>query len=135
MAGLSDAYENHILDMILGAGFTPPDPVYICLFTAVPTDSTFGTEAAGTGYARVAVDNDDVQWPDAALGVKANGEDITFPTATGDWGEVFGWGILDHATNSNPENIIFSGVLTSSIEVLTGMTPNFPAGSLTLEAD
>ncbi len=137
MGSLSNTYENHMLDSILGSDRSTRFPaiVYVALFTVMPTDSTFGTECTGGAYARVAVNNDDTNWPDAVASEKANGALITFPTLTVSWGTVLGWGILDHITNATAANIIVYNDLVSPITPLVGNTPEFPIGALAIGGD
>jgi hypothetical protein len=56
MSSMTDYLENKIIDWLFrGQSFVPPGPLYIGLFTAVPTDVGGGTEVTGGGYARAAV--------------------------------------------------------------------------------
>jgi hypothetical protein len=53
MSNLSDYLENKLIDHLFRAQtFSAPASLYVALFTATPTDSTAGTECAGTGYSR-----------------------------------------------------------------------------------
>lgn len=135
MGSLSDTYEDNVLDALLGQGFTKPDPVYIALFTTSPTDSTFGTEVSGGAYARVELANDNTEWPDASAGSKSNGTEIEFPEATGSWGTVVAWAIMDDETIQDAANIIFWGALGTPKAIGSGETPKFPALSLVVQAD
>lgn len=136
MAGsASDTYENNILDAILGAGFTKDTTVYAAACTSAPTDSALGTEPSGNGYTRVAITNNTTNWPAAASGSKSNGVAITFPTATGSWGTVTHWMLMNHATGTAGSNLIAWGSLTTSRSPGTGDTPQFAIGALVLTAD
>lgn len=132
---LHDTYENLILDAFLGSGHasTFPSTVNVALFTTMPgEDGTGSVEPAGGSYARVTVNNDSTQWPDAAASVKTNGTDITFPTATATWGTVVGVGLLDP---SNANAVMWSGLLAEQVTVLNGEVKKFVAGTLVVVAD
>lgn len=134
MAGSkSDFLELELLDHVLGnAAYTAPATVYVALYTVAPTDAGGGTEVSGGSYARVAVTNNDTNWPAAAAGAKANGTEITFPTATADWGEVVAFAILDAETVGN---FLYWGDLTTSKTVNNGDTAKFAVGDLDITED
>ena len=134
MAGSkSDYLENKLLDHVLGnVAYTAPTTVYVALYTVAPADSGGGTEVSGGGYARVAVANNSTNWPAASGGSKSNGVDITFPTATADWGTVVAFGIFDASTGGN---LLYWATLTTSKSVLNGDTAKFSAGSITITED
>jgi hypothetical protein len=131
----SDTYENNILDAILGQGFTKDATVYVALCTSAPADNAVGTEPSGNGYARVAVTNNATNWPNAPGGSKSNGVAITFPTATGSWGTVTHWMLMNHATNAAASNMIAWGSLTTSRSPVSGDTPQFAIGALVVTCD
>jgi len=139
MAGsFSDYWEDLILDFLLGGGeLTPPNPVYVALYTAAPTDAGGGTEVAtdgGTLYARVAVDNDADAWPECTpgSGEKSNGEEIAFPTAGASWGTVVAFGLF---SASSEGNLLIWGDLTVSKSIGDGDTAKFAIGDLDLTLD
>lgn len=134
MAGSkSDYLENQILDHILGGpDYTRPATVYIALFTAAPNDAGGGTEVTGGDYARVAVTNNATQWPAASGGGKANGEDITFPTATASWGTVVAFAIFDDPTAGN---MLFWSTLSVNKTITTGDSAKFAAGDIAITED
>lgn len=122
---------NYFLDQVYGSG--TPASVYVALLLASPTYLSTGstiTEPSGNGYARVEVTNDVTNWPDAADGFKANGQDITFPTATGTWGTVKYWAILDASTGGN---ILTWGGITSR-RIGEGATVQFTRDQLSVTA-
>lgn len=136
MAGsASNAYENNILDAILGQGFTKDVTVYAALCTATPSDSATGTEVSGSNYSRVAITNNATNWPNASGGSKSNGVAITFPTASGAWGTVTHWKLMKHATDDTAADMIAWGSLTTSRTPGSGDTPQFAIGALVLTAD
>lgn len=134
MAGSkSDFLENELLDHVLGGGdYSRPATVYVALYTVAPTDAGGGTEVSGGSYARVAVTNNDTNWPAASNGAKANGTEITFPTATADWGTVVAFAILDAASDGN---FLYWGDLTQEKTINDGDTAKFAVGDLDVTED
>ena len=141
MAGSkSDYLENAILDHVLGGvshPFAVPAHVYIALYTVDPSDPGGGTEvtqAGGTLYDRVEVDNDDTTWHDSVAGSKHNDIAVTFPTAGVAWGTVTAFGVFDSAIGG-ANNLLYWGELTVDKPVGIGDTPNFPPGNLVVTED
>lgn len=108
-----------------------PATVYIALITTAPSDAngTSIVEASGTAYARVAVTNNSTNWPNASGRSKSNGTAVTFPTAGASWGTVVGIAFYDAASAGN---FLGYAQLGSSQSVASGVTPNFPAGQITV---
>lgn len=131
MGSLGATYENNALDALLGDGFTPPANVYVALYTVQPTSAGGGTEIATGSYARVMMTNDGTSWPAASSGLKSNGIDITFPTASADWGAITSFAIHDDPT---ADSLITWGLLSSPTTILMTDTPKFLAGTLTVAA-
>lgn len=129
-----DTVANRVLDLLLGSSHDTtamPATVYVALVTTAPSDAN-GTglvEVSGGSYARVAVTNNDTNWPAASSRQKSNGSTVTFPTSTASWGTVAGFAFYDAATAGN---FLGYGDLSSSQPVGSGVTPQFAAGSLTV---
>jgi len=106
----SDYLENELLDHVFGnSAYSAPASLYVALSTADPTDDGSGlNEPVGNGYARVGVTNNLTEWPAATGGSKSNANDVTFPLATGAWGTITHFAILDAATGGN---LLGSGAL------------------------
>jgi hypothetical protein len=104
MSGFTDRVSQGILGHITGkaAIFTLPT-VYVGLFTGVGTDAGTGFTEPSTGaYARVATAAAD--WGSAsgtAPSTISNANAITFPTATGSWGNIIAFGLYDASTTGN----------------------------------
>lgn len=129
-----DTIANRVLDLLLGTSHDTtamPATVYVALITTAPTNANGAgiVEATGTGYARVAVTNNDTNWPAAASRSKSNGTAVTFPTSGASWGTVVGFALYDAATVGN---FLAYGALTSSQAVGSGVTPQWAAGTLTV---
>ena len=136
MGSFSDYLENEILDDIFGnAAYSVPATLYIGLWTSALSDSSTGStagEVSGGAYARVSMTNNSTNWPAASSGAKANGTAITFPQATGSWGTVTYFCILDASTAGN---ILGWGALTVSKAIANGDTASFAIGDLDVTLD
>lgn len=134
MGSFSDYAENKVLDHIVGkTGFTMPAAVYVALLTATPTDASTGstiTEPSGGAYARKLTAGAD--WNAAAAGAIANANAITFAQATGDWGAITHFALVDAATLGN---MLAWGALTTSKAITTGDTASFAAGDIDVALD
>jgi hypothetical protein len=136
MSAFSNYLENEVLDHVMGVGSYTMPTVYIALCTADPTDAGTGAsmnEVADSGsYARVAI-SADFGTP-AASGSISNDGEITFPEATGSWGTVSHFALLDSGTHG-AGNMLVYGALDSSKEVSSGDTVKFAVGELTVSLD
>lgn len=135
MGSASDTYENNFLDAVLGQGFTKDVTTYLALFTTAPTDSALGTEVSGGSYARVAVTNNGTNWSNATSSQKKNGVAITFPQASGSWGTVTHFAVMNHVSSSSATAMIAWGALTSSRTVSSGDTPQFAVDAIVISCD
>lgn len=127
MVAFSDYLENKIIDHILrNQAYTPPSTVYMALYTAAPTDAGGGTEVNGGSYARQGVG-----LSVASGGASSNVADITFPTATGDWGTIVACSLMDALTNGN---FLMWSNLDENRTVNNGNTFRFNAGNLAVVA-
>lgn len=97
-----DARANDMLDAIYGGGHAAgiPSTVYFTIYTEAPDDDGGGTEAAYTGYARIALTNNDTNFPDAADREKAVAIEIELETPDEDV-TVVAWAFHGHATNDD----------------------------------
>lgn len=134
MAGSkTDALEQRILDHIFKNGATPAlgalATLYVALYTVAPTDSTAGTEVTGGAYARASVAA--AGWTRTGSQI-ANNADVTFATATANWGTVVAFGILDASTGGN---FLYWGDISPTKVVNNGDTAKFSANQLTVTED
>jgi len=128
MGSFSDYMENKVIDhMLRNQAFTPPSTLYVALYTVSPSDSGGGTEVSGGSYARQTV-----TLSAASGGSTSNSADVTFPTATADWGTIVAVGILD---NSSGGNLLAWGGLSTSKTVNNGDQFKIPSGNLTISVD
>lgn len=117
-----DALGNHLLRNV---ALTSPTTVYVGLYTAPPGETGGGTEVTGGAYARQAV----TFGAPATPGVFTNSADVTFPTATANWGTVTDFAILDAVSAGN---MLIYGTLTASKIVNNGDVFKFLASNLTV---
>ena len=121
MAKLSNYMENKIIEVMRATNFVAA-AAYVALYTTDPTDADTGTEVSGGAYARqlagLSVPSD---------GISSNGADITFPTATADWGTITHVGLRDAATAGN---LYMHSPLDASKTIANGDTFKINAGDL-----
>ena len=126
MAEFSDYMENAIINLMRSTNFTGV-PAYVALFTSVATAAeleagTLTNEVSGGAYARqlagLGVPSD---------GASSNAADITFPTATADWGTVAFVALMDAATVGN---VLMHSALDANKVVNNGDTFKINLGDL-----
>ena len=131
MSAMSDYLEAEIRKHMFRTGsFTKPTVLAVALFTAAPSDSGGGTEVTGGSYARATLNPLDANWTAASGtdGLTDNAAAITFPTPSGNWGNVTHFGIFDASTSGN---LLFHGALTVAKTINNGdPAPSFPIGTL-----
>jgi hypothetical protein len=138
----SDYLENKLVDHIFrGQSLTAPATIYVGLSTTACSDSSFGTEVSGNGYARVAVTSALANWAGTQSagsttastgtgGQTSNNAAISFTTPTGSgWGTVTHWHLSDASSSGN---LLFCAALTSSKTINAGDTVSFAIGALTV---
>lgn len=131
MAGsFSNYLEIELLDQIVGkTDYTMPT-AYVALCTADPTDAGTGAAmnevADANAYARVSTAGAD--WNAAAAGSISNANDISFTEATGAWGTVTHFAIVDNTTHG-AGNVLVHGSLAASKAVASGDTVKFEGGT------
>jgi len=128
MAEFSDYLENKIIDhMLRNQAYTPPATVYLALYTTATSDAGGGTEVSGGASARQAV-----SLSEASGGASENSADITFPTATADWGTVTHVALMDALSGGN---MLMHTPLDASKTVNNGDTFKISAGDLDVNVD
>lgn len=144
MAGKSDSFENDFLKLTFNAtaianvadnaATAPITSLYVSLHTADPTDAGNQTssEAAYTGYARVAVARTTGGWTVTANSV-APVADINFPAGTGGSGTATFWGV--GTAISGTGKLLYSGPITPSIVMGNGITPKITAVGTSITED
>jgi hypothetical protein len=124
MAAMSTYLADKLIDHANGKTAYPIPTVYVALTTTASSQSAAGTEAAYTGYARVAQSG----LIGAASGNSAtNTSAITFGACTGGSSTVVGFATFDASSGGN---LLWYGAC--SLSVSSGITPAFAASALTL---
>jgi hypothetical protein len=121
----SDYAENKINELLVGKTAFATPTAHVALYTAAPSDAGGGTEVSGGSYARKATTGSD--WAASSGGSIANAAALTFPTASGSWGTVTHFGVLDASSSGN---LLFWGALTASKVVGSGDSFSFAIGTL-----
>lgn len=139
---MAQAFGNFVDQKVMqlvfgGASYTPGSTYTVGLSTTtVNNDGTGISEPSGNAYARVSVANTTAQWTTAAVsggGYQAsNTNAISFPTATGSWGTVTDFFIMD-GTNLVAFGKIQVGGVNTSQTITNGNTISFGAGQLVIE--
>jgi hypothetical protein len=110
---------------------------YISLHTADPgeTGTAVTSEATYTSYARVAVARSTAGWTvsGTAPTQAVNDAVVTFPACTGGSNTITYFGVVE--TSSGAGALYFSGALSASLAVSSGITPSFAAGALVVTCD
>ena len=124
MSDKSDFHKDRIANLLRNTNITAPVTVYVALSTTTTADDGTGlTEPVGNGYARTAVVFDA-----PSLGIM-NNQLVTFPQATGSWGTLTHFAIMDAVTGGN---MLYHDSLTASLPVNNLDTARFQPGQLTV---
>lgn len=125
MGSISDHLENELLDHIFNAAYTPATTVFVGLSTADPLDTEAGlAEPSGNGYERKPL-----TFNAASSRSIDNSAQITFPQASGSWGELTHYAIFDAASDGN---MLAHGSLSVAKTVSSGNTPSIGAGEIVI---
>jgi hypothetical protein len=121
MAALSTYLADKLLDHYRGLTSYSMPTVWMALTTTASSAGTPGTEAAYTGYARVALSGTEGA---ASAGSATNSSPISFAPCTGGTATIVGFATFDAVTAGN---MLEFG--TCSLSVSSGITPSFAAGA------
>lgn len=142
----TDFAENKLVDYLFrGQASGAPSTWYVALYTVCPTDSTAGTEVTNANsYARVSVGaNALTTWASTqgntslssgTSGTTSNLAAIPFATATGSWGTINCYGLVDSGTYGGGNLWIYSAITTPPT-ITNGSTASFAIGTLTVQVD
>lgn len=121
MGSLSNYLELELLDHVFNAAYTPPATVYLALCTGDPTDAGTGAsmnEVANSGsYARTAI-----SFGAASSRRVTQSGAVAFPQASGSWGTVSHWAVVDSNTYG-AGNMLAYGSFAVSKSIVSGNTP------------
>ena len=147
LASKSNSFENSILLHIFNnsdvanigdatgiRGSSTAGSLYVTLHTADPGEggSCTTSEATYTSYARVAVARSGAGWT-VSGNQASNAAVVQFAQATGGSNTITYFGIC--AASSGASLLLFSGALSGSLSVTTGVIPRFPIGNLAVTED
>lgn len=129
MSALSNYLENALINAVLrNSAYSSPATVYVALATSDPGEAATGgsmNEVANSGsYARVAV-----TFGAPSNGAATNSGAVTFTTATGNWGTVTHFALVDSGTHG-AGNVLFYGALAASKTVASGDSISFADGQI-----
>ncbi len=139
-----NTFENDLLKLIFNAtaianiadnaAASPLTSLYVSLHTADPGEAGNQTtsEATYTSYARVAVARSGAGW--TVSGNEAtNAALVQFPQCTGSSNTLTYVGVGTDVSGSG--KLLYSGALSASLSVSSGIQPQFAAGALDITED
>jgi|SRR5208283_386392 len=136
-SGKYEALSQLLLNYIFNGGaWTPTTSIYLALFTAAPSISSIGTEATGSGYARLAVVvNTATNFPtiSGSTTTVENNVAQTMASATGNWSSSANMTDAGFFTTSGGSTLLYWGDLTVPKPVLSGDTPSFAINAITVQ--
>ena len=135
-SGKNEYLSQLLLNWIFNGGaWTQFTTLYLALFTVAPSISSNGTEATGSGYARLAVTCNTTNWPTISGSTVTIENNVaqTMATATGNWSSSSNMTDAGIFTSSGGSNLIYWGDLTVAKPVLSGDTPSFAIDAITVE--
>lgn len=132
---LSNTTETATLDMLL-RGIDPSYRAgatqYLALFTADPTETaSLAAEATYTGYARVALTKSS-SWTGTSSPF-TNTNLIQFGACSAGTNALTHFAVVD--TASGAVSMMISGALSATLNVSSGIQPQFAAGALSIACD
>lgn len=132
---LSNTTETAALDAFLRGtdpSYRAGATQYLALFTADPTESaSLAAEATYTGYARVALTKA-TAWTGTSSPF-TNAALIQFGACTAGTNALTHFAVVD--TASGAVNMMISGALSATLNVSSGIQPQFAIGALSIAAD
>jgi hypothetical protein len=131
LGSLSNFAEDTLINHIFNTAMTAIPTVYVALATGTLTDVSTGasmTEVANAnGYQRTVI-----TFGAAATRQVIQNIAVTFPPATGPWGTIVDWAIVDTQTYGTG-NILAYGSFTASFSPVAGNTPTIPTTEIKVQ--
>jgi hypothetical protein len=132
---LSNTTENAALKMFLQGtdpSYRASATQYLAMFTADPGETaSLAAEANYTGYARVAMTKSSA-WTDGGS-TFTNAALVQFGACTAGTNALTHFAVVD--TSSGAVSMMISGALSSTLNVSSGIQPQFAIGALAIAAD
>lgn len=136
-SGKYEALSQLALNFLFNGGtFTPTTALFLALFSVAPTISSLGTEATGTGYGRLSITvNTATNFPtiSGTTTTVSNAVAQTMATATGNWSSSANQTDAGLFTTSGGSTLLYWGDLTTPKPILSGDTPSFAIGALSVQ--
>jgi hypothetical protein len=130
---LSNYGENQWMGHLFGTAHSPAATVYLALATGDPGEAATGasmSEVADSGnYARTAITFGAAGTPTSRAVTQS--AIVTFPQASGSWGTVSHYAIVDSGTHG-AGNVLAYGAFSSSFAPVSGNTPSVASGQVTV---
>jgi hypothetical protein len=129
LGSLSDYAELALLNHLFNVQYSSVATIYVALCTADPTDTgtPLNEVANANAYARTAV-----TFGAAAARKVVQSGNVTFPQATGAWGTITHWALMDSGTYGGG-NLLAYGSFTAAFAPVNGNTPTIPSGELQVQ--
>ena len=128
---LTNYGENAWMNHLFGTAYSPVATIYIALATANPDEAATGAAmnecANANNYTRKAI-----TFAAAASRKVVQTGIVTFNQATGAWGTVTHWALVDTGTYG-AGNVLAYGAFTSSFSPVSGNTPSIADGQVQVE--
>ena len=135
-SGKYEAYSQLILNYVFNGGsFAQPSNLYLALFSVAPTVSSTGTEATGSGYARLTVACNTTNWPtiSSTTTTITNNVAQTMATATGNWSSSSNQTDAGLWSASSSGTLYYWGDLATAKPILSGDTASFAISAITVQ--
>lgn len=144
---MTNVFETGLLDLIFKntnlsligdatglRGSSAAGVLYVSLHTADPNEAgdQSTSEATYTGYARVAVARSGSGWTVVGNNV-SNAVAVVFPTCSAGSNTITHFGIGTESSGAG--KLLLKGALSGSLNVTSGVTPEFAIGELDVNAD
>lgn len=130
MGSLSNYAETAWVSHICATAYSPVATVYLALATGDPGEAATGAsmnECANSGtYARKAI-----TFAAAATRSVVQNATVTYDQATGSWGTVSHWAIVDSPTHG-AGNVLAYGAFAIAKSVVAGNTPSVASGQISV---
>lgn len=128
---------GQILHNFFGRVAEPPPFYYLCLIKSIPptpysTGSELDEPSSEDGYQRLEIENSAPMWisDSAVLNLVTNEIDLTFVTATADWGQIGYWALANAAAGGY---LYAVGSMEIAQAVVAGDQAVVSAGELAVE--
>ncbi len=136
-SGKNEALSHLLFNYIFNGGtFAQPTTLGLALFSVAPSISSNGTEATGTGYARLGVvvsTTTNFATISGSTTTVQNAVAQTMATATGNWSSSANQTDAGFFTTTGSSTLLYWGDLTVAKPILNGDTPSFAISAITVQ--